>query len=311
MFNFTEDCDLGLRLSHYRLKTVMVASTTYEEANSQVGNWLRQRSRWIKGYMQTYLVHMRHPLDYLRPGRLVEFLTLQLVIGGKPAILFVNPLMWMLLAIYLLFHTFVISAYHALYPMPILYMGTICLVFGNFTYTYIHLIGCMKRCQYSLVKWTLFMPIYWALMSAAAYFALYQLVFKPHYWEKTLHGLHLRTSSSSARVTFTTAGAGEFEVVATRSSSNISLTREDFELELTEKTLRLKVHTSGKHPAIPKHLVVASQPEDRKAKKVTIEEMAKEDELAEDVSLLESEITQRLPRTPRPEVESSQELEHD
>jgi cellulose synthase/poly-beta-1,6-N-acetylglucosamine synthase-like glycosyltransferase len=342
VFNVTEDCDMGLRLGHHNLKTVIVDSLTYEEATSQMKNWLRQRSRWIKGYMQTYLVHMRHPPDYLDARRLVEFLTLQLVIGGNPAILFVNPLMWMLLVIYILFHTFVISAYHALYPMPILYMGTICLVFGNFTYTYIHLIGCMKRGQYSLVKWTLLIPIYWVMMSAAAYFALYQLVFKPHYWEKTLHGLHLRTSSSSARVTLIAAGAGAFEIVATRSSSNISLTREDFEFEVTEKRLRVKVHTSGKHPAIPKHLVGSPKPQDQKVKTVTIEEMAKENELVEDMSLLESEITQRLPRISRPEkgelmedelvedislleseitqrlpriswpeVESSQELEHD
>jgi cellulose synthase/poly-beta-1,6-N-acetylglucosamine synthase-like glycosyltransferase len=52
-FNVTEDCDLGLRLSWFHLKTIVVDSTTYEEANSNVKNWIRQRSRWIKGYMQT------------------------------------------------------------------------------------------------------------------------------------------------------------------------------------------------------------------------------------------------------------------
>src|SRR6185437_3407443 len=50
-FNVTEDCDLGLRLAHYHLRTVMLDSTTMEEANSDVKNWLRQRSRWIKGYL--------------------------------------------------------------------------------------------------------------------------------------------------------------------------------------------------------------------------------------------------------------------
>jgi predicted nucleic acid-binding Zn ribbon protein len=241
VFNVTEDCDLGLRLGHYRLRTVMVDSTTYEEANSQVKNWLRQRSRWIKGYMQTYLVHMRHPVAYLHSGCLREFLSLQLAVGGKTAILFVNPLMWMLLAVYILFRMPVANAYHLLYPMPILYMATLCLIFGNFMYIYIHLLGCMKGRHYSLARWALLMPVYWALMSVAAYIALYQLVFKPHYWEKTLHGLHLRTSYSASRMTLVKK-PGEFEAVATRSSSRFSLTAENFELALSEKTLRLKVH---------------------------------------------------------------------
>ncbi|HLX39555.1 MAG TPA: glycosyltransferase, partial [Ktedonobacteraceae bacterium] len=98
-FNVTEDCDLGLRLSWFRLKTVIVDSTTYEEANSRVKNWIRQRSRWIKGYMQTYLVHMREPMHYIRNGRLRELFSLQVLIGGKTAILLINPLMWLLLTL--------------------------------------------------------------------------------------------------------------------------------------------------------------------------------------------------------------------
>src|ERR1019366_10382530 len=77
-FNVTEDCDLGLKLAKYGFKTVMLNSTTYEEANSRIFSWIRQRSRWIKGYMQTYLVHTRHPLQMLRKGKIKESLSLQL-----------------------------------------------------------------------------------------------------------------------------------------------------------------------------------------------------------------------------------------
>ena len=191
VFNVTEDCDLGLRLAHSNLKTAMLDSTTYEEANSQVKNWIRQRSRWIKGYLQTYLVHMRQPLRYLRQGRLREFLSLQLLIGGKMAVLFVNPLMWALLAIYFPLRSIVGDAYHTLFPSFILYMGALCFFAGNFFYLYTLLIGCLMRRQYRLMKWALFAPIYWAMMSMAAFLALFQLIFKPHYWEKTEHGLHL------------------------------------------------------------------------------------------------------------------------
>lgn len=201
-FNVTEDCDLGLRLAAYGLKTVVLDSTTYEEANSQGRNWLRQRSRWIKGYMQTYLVHMRTPLEYLRRGRLRQFLALQFVVGGKTAILLVNPVMWMLVTVYFLLNgnASLTNAYHIVYSTPILYMGSLCLIFGNFIYTYIHLVGCFNRDHFHLVKWTLLMPIYWLMGSIAAYIALYQLIFMPHYWEKTLHGLHLQKAGSTVSI---------------------------------------------------------------------------------------------------------------
>lgn len=200
-FNVTEDCDLGLRLAHYHLRTTILNSTTYEEANSQVKNWIRQRSRWIKGYLQTYLVYMREPLRYVRQGRLREFFTLQLVIGGKTLVMLVNPLMWLLLALYYPLRPILGTVYQETFPNPILYMGATCLIAGNFFYLYTLLIGCMKRGQYGLIKWSLLAPIYWAMMSVAAFKALFQLFLKPHYWEKTTHGLHLRASRVSSQDT--------------------------------------------------------------------------------------------------------------
>jgi cellulose synthase/poly-beta-1,6-N-acetylglucosamine synthase-like glycosyltransferase len=190
-FNVTEDCDLGLRLAHYGFQTAILDSTTYEEANSRLKNWVRQRSRWIKGYMQSYFVHMRHPLSYLREGRLRDFFWMQYTVGIRVALLFINPLMWLLLALYVIFQDTLTPAYHILYPRPVLYLGTASLIFGNFFFLYTHLVGCLRRKQYSLMIWTFLIPLYWALMSVAASIALVQLIFKPHYWEKTQHGFHL------------------------------------------------------------------------------------------------------------------------
>jgi len=190
-FNVTEDCDLGLRLARYQLDTVVLNSTTYEEANSKFKNWLRQRSRWIKGYMQTYLINMRRPWRYRRANRWREFLSLQLVIGGKTAFLFLNPLLWFFFVLYLVLNQFVASAYHLLFPKPLLYTGAFTLIFGNFFYIYIYLLACFGRKQYGLMKWALFIPLYWVMMSIAACIGLFQLIVKPHYWEKTEHGLHL------------------------------------------------------------------------------------------------------------------------
>ena len=65
-FNVTEDADLGIRLYEKGYRVAIVDSTTYEEASCHVRNWVRQRSRWLKGYMQTLLVHTRRPLQLMR-----------------------------------------------------------------------------------------------------------------------------------------------------------------------------------------------------------------------------------------------------
>lgn len=211
-FNVTEDCDLGLRLNRYDLKTVVLDSTTYEEANPRLKNWLRQRSRWIKGYMQSYLIHMRRPWRYFHRGRLREFAWLQILLGGRTAVLLINPLMWLLTLLYILARTAVGGFYQTLFPAPIFYMGILCLVFGNFFYVYMALVGCLKRQQPQLIKWALLIPAYWALMSVAAFIALYQLITKPHYWEKTQHGFH--TSGPRKPAEQGVAGTGTSSAVA-------------------------------------------------------------------------------------------------
>ena len=200
-YNVTEDCDLGLRLTRYQFKTVVLDSTTYEEANSQVKNWLRQRSRWIKGYMQTYLVHMRNPLRYFQEGRQNDLCSFHVVVASGVGVLFLNPLMWLLLAIYVAFGPLVTPTYHVLFPAPVLYTGAMCLIFGNFFYIYLYLLACMRRKQYTLMLWALLIPIYWAMISVAGFIALYELLVKPHYWQKTVHGLHLQGKNAVASVT--------------------------------------------------------------------------------------------------------------
>ena len=212
-YNVTEDCDLGLRLTRYQFKTVVLDSTTYEEANSQVKNWLRQRSRWIKGYMQTYLVHMRNPLRYFQEGRQNDLFSFHVVVASGVGVLFLNPLMWLLLAIYVAFGPLVTPTYHVLFPAPVLYTGAMCLIFGNFFYIYLYLLACMRRKQYTLMLWALLIPIYWAMISVAGFIALYELLVKPHYWQKTVHGLHLQGKNAVASVT-TPSVVQEEETVA-------------------------------------------------------------------------------------------------
>ncbi|MBV8086831.1 MAG: glycosyltransferase [Chloroflexi bacterium] len=185
-FNVTEDADLGVRLFKAGWKTAVMDSTTYEEANSELYNWIRQRSRWVKGYVQTYLVHMRHPLRLLRQLGPRGFLSFQMVVGGTFFCFLANPVFWALTASWFLFQW---SWIRELFPAGLFYLGAISLYLGNFAFTYLNVAGCVRREYYSMVKYALLSPVYWALMSVAAWKGFVQLFYAPSYWEKTNHGL--------------------------------------------------------------------------------------------------------------------------
>ena len=54
----------------------MIDSDTEEEACAEVRPWIRQRTRWIKGYMQTALVHLRSPRRLVRQVGIIDALGL-------------------------------------------------------------------------------------------------------------------------------------------------------------------------------------------------------------------------------------------
>lgn len=192
-FNVTEDADLGVRLFKEGYKTAIIDSTTYEEANSQIPNWIRQRSRWIKGYIQTYFVNMRNPVAFFNNYGIHAWI-FQLLIGGKIAFSFINPILWVMTFSYFALYNLVGPTIESIYPAYIFYFALVSLVFGNFMFFYVYMIGCAKRSQWSIIKNLFLLPLYWLLTSVAAFVALYQFIYKPHYWEKTVHGLDTQFS---------------------------------------------------------------------------------------------------------------------
>jgi len=185
--NVTEDADLGMRLYKKGWTTAVIDSTTFEEANSELYNWIRQRSRWVKGYIQTYLVHMRDPWKLYRQIGLRGFLSFQFVVGGTFFGYLVNPVYWLLTASWFLFHWGIIRE---IFPAPVFYIGAVGLYLGNFAFTYLNVAGCLRREYYDMVKYALLSPVYWAFMSVAAWKGFLQLFYRPSYWEKTEHGLY-------------------------------------------------------------------------------------------------------------------------
>lgn len=197
-FNVTEDTDLGIRLFKKGYTTAVIDSCTWEEANSDVGNWLRQRSRWIKGYMQTWLVHMRHPIKLFRELKFRGFLGFQAVILGTILVLLINPFMW---GLFVWWFAAKPDWIQLLFPTPVYFTALFLFVIGNFFFLYSSVVGMYfvindmqtrgKRhvLSYSLVKYGILLPAYWMLMSVASYKALWELITRPSYWQKTKHGL--------------------------------------------------------------------------------------------------------------------------
>jgi glycosyltransferase XagB len=185
-FNVTEDADLGIRAAADGYTVGVINSTTFEEANRKFGNWLRQRSRWIKGYMQTTLVHARSPIRLLKVCGARQALGFLLLVAGTPlSFLFVLPL-WILFVASLLIPA---PIFAELYPGWWLWLGLFNLLVGNSLMIYVSMMGAFLRQRYGLVVWSLLNPVYWLLHSIASYKALWQLITRPHYWEKTTHGI--------------------------------------------------------------------------------------------------------------------------
>jgi len=185
-FNVTEDADLGTRLTQLGYGVGVVNSTTYEEANSQIHNWIRQRSRWIKGYMQTYLVHMRRPIILYKSLGPVGFFGFQFFIAGTFITSLAAPFLYAMYLLWLVTRTTTFDPY---FPDFILFLSLVNLLLGNTFYVYVSLLGVFKRRLYRLVPWALTIPLYWVLSSIAGYKALWQLLTRPFFWEKTTHGI--------------------------------------------------------------------------------------------------------------------------
>lgn len=185
-FNVTEDADLGIRAAAEGLRVGVIDSTTYEEANTSYPNFVRQRSRWIKGYMQTTLVHLRNPVRLVRVAGLRQTLSFLFLVGGTPATFLAVPLLYAVFLASLLLEPEQLSF---LFPGWVLWLSMFNLGVGSALMIYVSMMGAFKRGRYGLVLWGLANPAYWILHSVAAYKGLWQLVTKPHYWEKTAHGL--------------------------------------------------------------------------------------------------------------------------
>lgn len=191
-YNVTEDADLGIRLARFGYLSGVIDSTTYEEAPARLGAWLKQRTRWCKGWLQTWLVHMRSPTALLRELGFSGFFAFQLLVGGTVLAALVHPFFLVLVVTDATFGNFFQSS-ESIGEALRQGLAFTTLMSGYLGSAALALVGLARRRLLGSAWVLLFMPVYWIMLSFAAWRGAIQLVTSPHLWEKTEHGL-ARTS---------------------------------------------------------------------------------------------------------------------
>ncbi|MFD3191317.1 glycosyltransferase [Sedimentitalea sp. HM32M-2] len=182
--NVTEDADLGVRLCRAGYRTEMIDTVTYEEANCRIWPWIKQRSRWLKGFMVTYLVHMRRPVQLFHDLGARRFLSLQAFFVGTLCQFLLAPVLWSFWLIVLGFQHPIqtLVSNQMVYGVGGLFLAAELMVIC------IGLVAVSSPERRFLMRWVPTMILYFPLAALAAYKALYELVIRPYYWDKTQHG---------------------------------------------------------------------------------------------------------------------------
>jgi len=185
--NVTEDADLGIRLARRGYRTVFIPSVTKEEANGHFWPWVRQRSRWLKGYAITYLVHMRRPLQLLSELGSWKFLGFQVLFLGTLVNFVFAPFVWLFWLLPILGS----NVYARMFSEGVIQAGMVICLFSFLANLSIACLGLHKAGKLRMLPWYFTMVAYFPLASLAVYKGLYELARRPFFWDKTEHGVLL------------------------------------------------------------------------------------------------------------------------
>ncbi len=188
-FNVTEDADLGLRLGRAGYRTLLVDTITGEEANCHGWRWVRQRSRWIKGYMVTYWAHMRTPLQLRRDLGNRGFLAFQVLFLGTILHFITAPILWSFWLVYFgVDHAFFNAA-----PISLVAVTAYSFLAVEVLGMIILGLACIRADRRFLIPWIPTMSVYFLLAVPAGIKALWEFFRAPVFWDKTDHGHSLNS----------------------------------------------------------------------------------------------------------------------
>lgn len=183
--NVTEDADLGVRLARHGYVTELIPTVTYEEANCRAWPWVKQRSRWLKGFLITWLVHMRAPGALLRDLGWIRFLGVQTLLLATFVQFACAPLLW----------SFWITLTGFDHPValtlgtPVAMTMAGAFLVSEIVNLSISMLAVSQRSHRHLLVYVLTIPLYFPMAALSAYKALKELVHEPFYWDKTQHGI--------------------------------------------------------------------------------------------------------------------------
>jgi hypothetical protein len=181
-FNVTEDADLGVRLARMRRRSGTLRSETAEEAPLTIGAWMMQRTRWMKGWMLTFVVHNRRAGQLCADTGWRSFLFFELFVGGMITSSLLHTLFLAIVLVRLA------SGESLTLRDPLDLLCVVVLVAGYGGALALAVAGLVRRRAWRLMGYQLLLPIYWVLHSVAAVRAAYELMTRPYFWGKTEHG---------------------------------------------------------------------------------------------------------------------------
>jgi cellulose synthase/poly-beta-1,6-N-acetylglucosamine synthase-like glycosyltransferase len=187
-FNVTEDADLGIRLARFGHRSATIFSRTYEEAPVTIRQWLPQRRRWIKGWMQTVTLCLGKGIPQSLRLSLRQQLAVHGILSAGVLGLLLYPVSLVVVA------AAAVAALNGHWPAGSFAWALLTL---NLTNLFAVLAAAILSAARGLraagaahLIWHIpFLPAYWALMSFAAWQALFQFFRRPSEWEKTTHGV--------------------------------------------------------------------------------------------------------------------------
>ncbi len=185
-FNVTEDADIGIRLARFGHRTATLDLPTLEEAPDAPKLWIKQRTRWFKGWLQTWLVHTRRPLATARQLGWRGALGFNLVVTAVVVSAMVHPLYLATLAV-MATHPLMLWGNGGVLAAVVVGVNlfNLCAAYAAMTLLTRRALALRGRIREAWVL--VLLPIYWLMMSVACYRAVGQLFRRPHHWEKTPH----------------------------------------------------------------------------------------------------------------------------
>jgi cellulose synthase/poly-beta-1,6-N-acetylglucosamine synthase-like glycosyltransferase len=185
-FNVTEDADLGLRLARFGYRSATIDLPTEEEAPAALNPWLNQRTRWFKGWMQTWLVHMRHPVRLAREIGWRGLLGFSLTGTGLIISAIIHPI-WLLTLVAVFTYPLGLWGDGSILASSVIGLNLFNLGAAHWAMIALARRSLTLRGRRRETRALIGLVPYWLLMSVASYRALWELVASPHQWRKTPH----------------------------------------------------------------------------------------------------------------------------